>query len=175
MLADLPEDFENQERQPDFARDIAALVLVALTLITTLSVVTRDPADPVGNPIWPISAVYTPDQVVYPQNETIANACGYWGALLSSLLFDSIGIGSAVLIAGVGGLSTALLLRGKVNAPVLRSLGGSIVLLAFTSAASLFPFQPDGMPVVGSGGYLGAMTSSWLLDHFAPVGDDVTS
>ena len=34
----------------------------------------------------------------------------------------------------------------------------------------MLPIELDGMPVVGAGGYLGAMTSTWLLEHFAPAG-----
>ena len=42
---------------------LAAIGLVALTLIMTVSVVTRSPADPIATPIWPISAFYSPDSV----------------------------------------------------------------------------------------------------------------
>ena len=34
----------------------------------------------------------------------------------------------------------------------------------------MLPLHTEGMPVVGNGGYLGAMSSSWLLSHFAPFG-----
>ncbi|QDT11515.1 DNA translocase FtsK [Planctomycetes bacterium K23_9] len=163
-------DFETIERQPDFVRDVSAIILVAITLMTTVSVVTRNPADPVESPVWPISAFYTPDQVVYPASETITNGCGYWGALLSSALFDAFGMSTALLIAAGGGIATALLIRGQINAPVLRSLGGTIVVLAFSTASGMFPAAIEGMPVVGAGGYLGAMSSTFLLDHFAPVG-----
>ncbi len=170
MSNEIAEDFETIDRQPDFARDIAAIVLIAITLMTTVSVVTRSAADPVESPVWPLSRLYSPDQVTYPVNETITNACGYWGALLSSALFDALGLSTALLIAAGGGIATALLIRGKLNAPVLRSLGGTIVVLAFATAASMSPVVLQGMPVVGAGGYLGAMSSSWLLEHFAPVG-----
>ncbi|QDT06153.1 DNA translocase FtsK [Rubripirellula lacrimiformis] len=158
------------EREPNLVRDIAAIALVALTLIMVVSVVTRSAADPVDTPIWPVSEFYSPDLVVYPPNDAITNACGYWGALLSSLLFDAIGLATALVIAGCGGVATALLIRGRLNAPVLRSLGGTITVLATATAASLSHAAIEGMPVVGAGGYLGAMTSTWLLQHFAPAG-----
>lgn len=53
---------------------------------------------------------------------------------------------------------------------MLRSLGGTIVILAATTASAMMPIQATGMPVVGNGGFLGAMTSTWLLEHFAPAG-----
>jgi S-DNA-T family DNA segregation ATPase FtsK/SpoIIIE len=170
-MSDLTIDLTDEsERQPNFVRDVSAIGLVALTLLMTVSVVTRSAADPIDDPVWPISAIYTPDQVLYPTNETITNACGYWGALLASALFDAIGLATALVIAATGGIAAAILVRGGVNAPVLRSLGGTLVIIAVATAASLLPLRIEGLPVVGAGGYLGAMTSTWLLLHFAPAG-----
>ncbi|MEM1068275.1 MAG: DNA translocase FtsK 4TM domain-containing protein [Planctomycetota bacterium] len=168
--AQLEEIEEEAGRSPDLRRDLSAIILVAVTLLITVSVVTRSPADPIDRPLWPISEVYTPDVSIYPANETITNACGYWGALIAAILFDNLGIATAMVIAALGGTSVALLIRGRVNAPVLRSLGGTIVVIGVATAAALSPFQPESMPVWGGGGYLGAMTSTWLLEHFAPAG-----
>ncbi len=158
------------ERQPDLRRDIAAIALVAVTLFLTVSIVTRDPADPVSAPVWPIDRLYAPDTLVYPANEVITNACGYWGAFASSMLFDALGIAACLVVAASGGIATALLVRGRLNAPVLRSLGGCVVVIAAATAAALSGSQFYGMPVVGAGGHLGAMTSACLSDHFAPAG-----
>ncbi|TWU66875.1 FtsK/SpoIIIE family DNA translocase [Crateriforma conspicua] len=161
---------ETPKRQPDMKRDLSAIGLIAATLILTVSLITRDPADPVESPVWPINAIYQPDNLAYPGNATITNACGYWGALLSAMVMDAVGIGAALVVAYGGGIATALMIRGRMNAPVLRSLGGCIVLVAVTAAAALSGAQFYGMPVVGAGGYLGAMTSEYLLAHFAPAG-----
>lgn len=169
-MSDFEDESDELERQPNLARDVTAIALVALTLLMTVSVVTRDAADPIEEPVWPISAIYTPDQVVYPTNEAITNACGYWGALLASALFDAVGVATALVIAACGGIAAAILVRGGLNAPVLRSLGGTLIIMAIATAGSLLPLQMEGLPVVGAGGYLGAMTSTWLLDHFAPAG-----
>ncbi len=157
-------------RSPNLTRDAAALVLVAVTLMMTVSIVTRSPADPIEAPVWPLGAIYQPDVTVYPENDSVRNACGYWGALIAAMLFDAVGLGAAILVAACGGVATALLTRGRLNAPVLRSLGGSVVLVAVATAAAMLPGRWDGMPVVGAGGYLGAMTSTWLLERFAPAG-----
>jgi S-DNA-T family DNA segregation ATPase FtsK/SpoIIIE len=171
MSKDDEHETDDDARNPDFVRDIFAIALVAATLLVTVSLVTRNPADPIEAPVWPISVLYTPDTVSYPQNESITNACGYWGALISSALIDACGIAAALIVAAGGGIATALLMRGGMNAPVLRSLGGTIVLLGAATAADMLPFRLfDGMPVVGAGGYLGAMSSAWLLHHFAPTG-----
>jgi S-DNA-T family DNA segregation ATPase FtsK/SpoIIIE len=158
------------ERKPNLVRDICALVLIAFTLILTVSLVTHNAADPLDTPIWPISEFYTPDATIFPPNATITNACGYWGALLSSLLLDALGVASAIVIGALGGVATALILRGSLNAPVLRSLGGTIIVIAVATGGAMLPLQAAGLPVVGGGGFLGAMTSTWLLEHFAPAG-----
>jgi S-DNA-T family DNA segregation ATPase FtsK/SpoIIIE len=164
------DETEELARQPNFVRDVAAIGLAAITLMMTVAVVTRSPADPIADPIWPISAVYSPDNVIYPANETITNACGYWGALLVSAMFDALGLAAVLVIGATGGVATALLIRGRLNAPVLRSLGGTLVIIAIATAASMLPLRIEGLPVVGGGGYLGAMTSTWLLAHFNPAG-----
>jgi S-DNA-T family DNA segregation ATPase FtsK/SpoIIIE len=163
-------DETESPRQPDMVRDVLAIALAAVTLMLIVSFVTRNPADPLDSPIWPISFFYTPDSSVYPINHTITNACGYWGALLSAALIDAIGLATIVVIGGLGGIATALLIRGRLNAPVLRSLGGTVIVLSVATGAALVPAAAQGMPVVGNGGYLGAMTSTWLLEHFAPGG-----
>ena len=157
-------------REVNLPRDAAALTLVAITLLLTVSLVTRDPADPLESPVWPLSLLYQPDYPVYPLNPSITNACGYWGALTSAMLFDAVGLASALVIAAVGGVATALLVRGRVDTPIRRSLGGCVVLVATATALNLVPGHWPGMPVVGAGGHLGAMTSTWLLERFAPVG-----
>ena len=164
------ESHDIQQRDPEFGRDVIAIALVGFTLLLTVSVVTRNPADPIETPIWPISRLYQPDQLVYPPAGEITNACGYWGALIAAALFDAVGIGSAFIIAGIGGVATALLMRGRLNAPVLRSLGGTLIVLGVCTAASMLPARFEGMPVVGAGGYMGAMSSEWLHEHFAPAG-----
>lgn len=161
---------EETARQPNLSRDITAIALLAITLLITVSVVTRNAADPLDTPVWPICDFYQPDSVVFPTNPSITNACGYCGALVSSMLMDSLGLATVLLIAAMGGTATALISRGRMNAPVLRSIGGTIVLLGAATAAGLLPTQIEGMPVVGNGGYLGAMSSTWLLQHFAPIG-----
>jgi len=161
---------DRSEREPNVVRDVAAISLVALTLLLTVSLVTRSAADPVETPSWPVSALYVPDMVAYPPNPVVTNACGYWGALLSSALLDSVGLASVVLIAGIGALAASLLMQPCLQSPVARSLGATILLLGVATTAALVPFTIEGMPVVGNGGYLGAMSSTWLLEHFAPTG-----
>ncbi len=169
-MSSLSSDDSEDARQPNLVRDVSAIGLVAATLFLTVAIATRSPADPIEPLVWPLNAIYTPDQVVYPTNDSVMNACGYWGALISSGLFDTLGLASALVVGAAGGIAMALLVRGHVHAPVLRSLGGTIIILGTATAAGMIPLRIVGMPVVGNGGYLGAMTSIWLLEHLRRLG-----
>lgn len=151
-------------------RDVIGLALTAATLMLIVSVITRDPADPIPTPAWPMRLLYTPNETHYPLNESITNACGYWGAFISGMLIDAIGISVVVLIAAMGTTAFAILSRGGLNAPVMRSLGGTIIIAAISTAACLATLRLEGFPAVGSGGYLGAMGSLYLQEHFALPG-----
>ena len=155
---------------PRLPRDCFALSLLAATLLVLVSVITHDAADPVGTPFWPLDRLYQSEVLVYPTAAVAGNACGALGALISDALVQNLGLSVALVIAAGGGVTTALLTRGKMNAPVLRSLGGCLLLPAAASALSMLPVAIEGMPVYGNGGRLGCMTSMWLLDHFAPTG-----
>ena len=151
-------------------RDIVGVSLLAVTLMLLVSLISRDPRDPITTPSWPLKLLFTPDATHYPLNDTISNACGYWGAYVSSMLIAAVGVGIVLIIAACGTAAYTTLSRGGMNAPVLRSLGGTVVLLAISAAACLAPLRLDGFPAVGAGGYLGAMVSGFLREHFALPG-----
>lgn len=151
-------------------RDVIGLSIAAATLMMLVAVITRDPADPITTPAWPLRLLYTPNETHYPLNESISNACGYWGAFVSGMLIDAIGVSVVVFIAAMGTTAVAILGRGGLNAPVMRSLGGTIIITAVSTAACLAPLRLEGFPAVGAGGYLGAMGSLYLQEHFALPG-----
>lgn len=150
--------------------DLWGLALLALTAFLTVSVVTNNPADPVDPPVWPLEKLYQPDVLVFPTNDQISNACGYWGALVSGALLSGFGFGTMLLLGLLGLTSFKLLTRGGVQAPVLRSLGWTLVGMAVMTAAGLAGATSSGMPVHGGGGAIGAMAAAWLNDHFAAAG-----
>ncbi|OYP37905.1 FtsK/SpoIIIE family DNA translocase [Rhodopirellula sp. MGV] len=167
MSADL---INESNAEPDFARDVGSILLIALTILLTISLATRNPSDPIDAPFWPISQIHVPDVLVYPPAESIHNACGYWGALIASAMMHYLGLASAFVIAACGGVSIAMLRRGHLKAPVLRSMGGTVIVAAVATATAMMPIESDGLSVYGAGGVLGAMISSWLLDHFSAGG-----
>jgi DNA segregation ATPase FtsK/SpoIIIE, S-DNA-T family len=137
--------------------DVVALLLLALCVFLTLSLVTYSPADP-------------PSTLVYPQHAKIANACGRSGAMVAELLLEAIGLGAYFLIVSLAVLDAVLLARRKVTEPVLRFAGWGIALVGVTTLLAMSFRGASPGPVIGPGGYLGAAGSALLEMHFAYTG-----
>ncbi|MDP6447450.1 MAG: DNA translocase FtsK 4TM domain-containing protein, partial [Pirellulaceae bacterium] len=150
--------------------DLFALALLVATVFLGLSLFTFNPADPVGEVGPPLSSVYQPDTTVYPQLEQASNACGRWGALAADMLLQGFGLGAYYLVFSLGVLDFLLLRRFEIDSPVLRTVGWVASLLGVVALASMiFPNASPG-PVVGSGGYTGALAATMVRAHFAAVG-----
>jgi S-DNA-T family DNA segregation ATPase FtsK/SpoIIIE len=150
--------------------DAFALGLLALVVFLTLALLTYDPADPVVDLVAPLNNLYRPDVLVYPQNATIENACGKWGSLAASMLLTGLGLGAYYLVVSLGTLDALLLLRRDVDAPLVRAIGWCTSLLGLTAIAALVAPNWSPGPVIGSGGYLGALGAGLLETHFATIG-----
>ncbi len=150
--------------------DIAALFMGAFAILVWVSLLTHDPADSIGPLIAPFNLLYQPDQVAFPENEKIHNWAGYWGALISNVLFQSVGIG-AFVVGGLLVLSVVAMLRQRpLASPLSRSAGWTMVLVALVTLPAVMKLTL-GMPVpIGPGGFAGALTSTWINAHFAFTG-----
>ena len=155
-----------QQQPQEIALNVSAILLTALAVFLSIALLTQSPADPISEPIWPLGALYTPDQLVYPTAGHISNACGYWGALSSSWMMSSLGLSSFAVIATALTVAFKIFFRKPVQAVFMRSIGACIALVALASALALLPIQTANTPLVGAGGVLGGMTSAWLLEHF---------
>ncbi len=157
--------------QPQGRRtDLWGIALAAVTVLLTLSLVSHNPADPVEAPVWPLGALYQPDVLVFPVASEVQNACGYWGALISSAMLAGLGFAAYLFVGLLGLASFKLIAFGKIQTPVLRSLGWTFVVVAFATAAGLSGATGTGLPVLGGGGAIGGMGATWLSDHFANMG-----
>ncbi len=137
--------------------DLLALVLLAGVIFLAAALVSFDPAD-------------LPGASIFPQNSRPANACGYWGAFVSRGLIDAIGLGAYYLLLSLAAWDGALLVRRKLGQPWLRG-GGWLISLAgvATLAAMAGPRLPQ-VPMIGPGGYLGALGKALLQTQFASLG-----
>jgi len=156
--------------QRSLYRDFLALALLALVIFLSLALVSYDRADAVAAPVAPFDLLHAPDSVVYPPNLQINNICGYCGALAADALLTWLGVGAYYLLFSLGVLDFQLLRRREIDSPALRLIGwiASLVGIATIAAIASPSFSPG--PVIGSGGYLGALGKSVALMHFATVG-----
>jgi S-DNA-T family DNA segregation ATPase FtsK/SpoIIIE len=146
--------------------DLFALALLALVVFLALALFTYHPADPIGELIPPLDRLPLNDQLVYPPAADITNACGRIGAVVATLLFNLLGVGAYYLLVSLAILDVLLLLRRKIDTPAVRLAGWLVSLLGLTAiAAMLFPGLSPG-PVVGAGGYIGAIGQTVLREYF---------
>lgn len=111
-----------------------------------------------------------PGTAVVPPNATPLNWCGPLGALLAHIFFQTVGWASYLLLLAFGVVGLLVLRRRTVAEKGLRLLGlGLLVLVAACVMQKLSPSLPAG-PVVGGGGYLGALVVEFLGGVCGPVG-----
>src|SRR5262245_3795298 len=137
--------------------------LVFAWLFLALSLVGFHPSDPPGSASWS------------PGTVPVRNPCGPVGALLAHLVFQAIGWAAALLLLSLAAAGLHVFRRRAVPEPALRLIGLGLVLVVAASmfgaldariGASLLPRSP----AVGSGGYVGAIVSTFLASQFGPVG-----
>ena len=151
-------------------RDLVALVLAALVVFLAVALVSYDPADPLPALTAPLNVAWQADPLVWPPHEHVHNLCGRWGGLAADGLFRAVGLGAWYVVAGLGALSVALLRGWSIDTPIFRGIGCVASLAGFTAlVAMLLPTWSPG-PVIGPGGYVGAMGQALLATHFATIG-----
>src|SRR5437016_2841966 len=137
--------------------DLVALGLLAAHIFLAVALLTYDPADP-------------PSAATYPPRAHTANACGPLGAIVARMLFAGFGVGAYYLATSSGAVTVLLLMRRTIRGPAVRFLGWLLTLIALCTLASFsLPRLAPG-PVIGAGGYLGAVGRGLLETHFARAG-----
>jgi S-DNA-T family DNA segregation ATPase FtsK/SpoIIIE len=151
-------------------RDLAALGLGALVVFLAAALVSYDPADPLPLPLAPLNFIYQPDPLVHPAHAVATNWCGTWGALAADGLFTLLGLGAYYFVFSLAVLDWQLLRRNEIDMPAMRALGWIASLVGATTIAAIAVphFSPG--PVIGSGGYLGALGRGVAQLHFAAAG-----
>ena len=150
--------------------DLFSLVLGAVTLFLVISVASYHPNDPVEEPFFPFNRIYHPDPVAFPFNEPARNWCGPLGAMVGDMLLTGFGWGAYYLLVALAILTARSALQRPITAPFIRTFGWMTSLVGLTSLLSILtPGSWEG-PVIGPGGYLGALVQGILHDRIATVG-----
>jgi DNA segregation ATPase FtsK/SpoIIIE, S-DNA-T family len=150
--------------------DLLALALLMLVIFLACALATYDPADPLVQLAPPMDRLYQPDVIVYPVNDQVNNACGRWGAAVTDMLLTGLGIGAYYLVFSLAVLNYLLLRRYAIDTPLVRGLGWIATLIGITTIASILLPGASVGPVIGSGGYVGALGKGLLQMHFATAG-----
>ena len=150
--------------------DIIAVGLMALTIFLLAAIFTHDSADPVASQAGWLNSVFQADQTVYPENASCNNLCGVFGAWTAEVLFSVLGVGVYLLIAGLIALEIALFQRSEVQSPWIKTFGWGIAMVSLCSLAStLLPGNFVG-PLIGSGGYIGALGKGLVGSNIGTTG-----
>ena len=150
--------------------DMVAVGLLGLIVFLVAAVATYDPADPAHEVPQLLIKIYQPDQLIYPTNESFQNACGRLGAWTADMLLHTLGVGVYFLIAGLIAMEIALFRRQPTEAAWLKSIGWALALLGITTLGSmLLPDWTVG-PLIGAGGYLGALSRGLMVANIGTMG-----
>ncbi len=137
--------------------DLCALVLLAGVAFLGVALWSYDRFDP-------------PSLLVDPPSQLIRNSSGIAGAYTANFLFESLGFGAYYLFGSLVALTVMLLMRREIDQPMLRAIGWLVSLVGITTLAALVVPNWTPGPVIGAGGYVGAMGRSLLEMHFAKAG-----
>jgi S-DNA-T family DNA segregation ATPase FtsK/SpoIIIE len=123
-----------------------------------------------GASLWTYDRFDPPSTLIDPPRQTIQNACGVAGARAANFLFESMGYGAYYLLGSLGVLTGMLFVRREIDQPIVRSAGWVVSLVGLVTLVALVVPNWTPGPVIGAGGYIGAMGRGLLEMHFAKTG-----
>ncbi len=140
-----------------FKTDLIALGLLAVTVFLGLSLFSYDPADP-------------PAQLVYPVRDVAQNLCGDSGAHTAHLLRSSFGIGAWGIFLALIVIDMRMFSRQQAASVLVELFGLALILVSVCIASQMMLGNNSATPLIGSGGYIGALGFSLLETKFSVAG-----
>ncbi|QDU49683.1 DNA translocase FtsK [Gimesia panareensis] len=140
-----------------FKTDLIALGLLAATVFLGLSLFSYDPADP-------------PAQLVYPVREIAQNLCGATGAHIAHLLRSSFGLGAWGVFLALVVVDMRMFSRQKTSGVLVELFGLALILVSLCVVSQIMLGNNNATPLIGSGGYIGALGYSLLNSKFSIAG-----
>ena len=140
-----------------FKTDIIALGLLAVTVFLGLSLFSYDPADP-------------PAQLVYPVRDVAQNLCGTTGAHTAHLLRSGFGVGAWGIFLALIVIDMRMFSRQQAVGVFVELFGLTLILTSTCIATQMMLGANGTTPLIGSGGYIGALGFSLLESKFSVAG-----
>ncbi|QDT89764.1 DNA translocase FtsK [Gimesia algae] len=140
-----------------FKTDLIALGLLAATVFLGLSLFSYDPADP-------------PAQLVFPVRDVAQNLCGDSGAQIAHYLRTSFGIGAWGIFMALIVVDMRMFSRQQNSGVFVELIGLALILISLCIASQMMLGQNNATPLIGSGGYIGALGFSLLETRFSIAG-----
>ena len=140
-------------------RSAPALTFLLVNLFLALSLGGYDPADAPGSGAEPPN-----------HSPHLSNPCGPVGATLAHAMFVSLGWASWLALVGLVAVNVLIVSGRRVPDRAGPVLGFGLVLAVSSGLIQKFTPVLWPSPPVGSGGYVGALVSTFLFNHFGPYG-----
>ncbi|QDV50157.1 DNA translocase FtsK [Gimesia fumaroli] len=140
-----------------FKTDLIALGLLAVTVFLGLSLFSYDPADP-------------PAQLVYPIRDVAQNLCGTSGAHIAHLLRSGFGIGAWGILLALIVVDMRMFSREQAAGMMIELFGLALILISVCIVSQMMLGKNSATPLIGSGGYIGALGFSLLESKFSVAG-----
>jgi|GEM_PF-40084 len=148
------------ERNENILNRLQAIALAGVALFLAVSLFSYSGAD-------------KPDSLVFPASEGYRNWCGKIGAYTASTLFNMLGYSAYLLFAPLIALIVRTWHGQKTDQFFVRLAGMALVLVGTSALATLFITDASPGPLIGPGGYLGAMVHYLLHNYFATAGSTI--
>ncbi|MBU6375772.1 MAG: DNA translocase FtsK [Bdellovibrionales bacterium] len=155
----------NDSKKPhskNLKAELGSVALFALALFSLVAILTYSPSDP---------GFFSSSS-----SGSIHNACGKVGAYLASLILQCFGLGSFLIPAAIGFVSTSVYKReGSVR--IVGTMGGmTIAVVALTVFLSIqWKYWPYAGSLMLTGGAFGVWVAEILLQQFNSVGSSIVS
>ncbi|MCA8993958.1 MAG: DNA translocase FtsK [Planctomycetaceae bacterium] len=137
--------------------DLLALALLAVVVFTALALCSYNPADP-------------PSTLVFPPQAQATNLCGPVGSFIAHVLLNGFGLGAYFLLGALILADLAFFSRKPIKDPFVRLGGIGVLLVGICLILQIIVPHIGPAPVVGSGGYVGALGKGLLTDKFSTGG-----
>ena len=132
-------------------------------------------ADVVHDPVFPFNRFYQPDLIQDPPVTEVSNLLGPIGAFVSDVTLRVWGATAYLIVGSLLILSVMMIVGRSVKAPCIRLAGWFVFLIFSATLLSVTVTGGWSGPMIGPGGYVGALSHGLMLPWLGPIGCGMVS